>query len=167
MDCQGQGPALVRVVPLVRLGVEPGVAGARGGLLDGVDLAGEGTVSRNRDALVLEGDLESDRQRLLDLADEGHALDTGLELRPQILGQVHADAVPVDARRRTRVEAFRRDRRNASLPSLKVLERGVQRPGRAWVPTETGSTRASPKECVGDSKAIRYRCIPGEERPLR
>jgi len=26
---------------------------------------------------------------------------------------------------------------------------------------------ASPKECVGDSKAIRYRCIPGEERPLR
>jgi len=27
--------------------------------------------------------------------------------------------------------------------------------------------QASPKECVGDSKAIRYRCIPGEERPLR
>jgi hypothetical protein len=26
---------------------------------------------------------------------------------------------------------------------------------------------ASPKESVGDSKAIRYRCIPGEGRPLR
>ena len=32
---------------------------------------------------------------------------------------------------------------------------------------ERGDWAASPKECVGDSKAIRYRCIPGEERPLR
>ena len=44
-----------------------------------------------------EDDMEVDGERLLHLADEGHALDARAELRAQVLRQVHPDAVAVDA----------------------------------------------------------------------
>jgi len=170
MDRQGQRPALVRVMSLVRLGVEPGVPRARGGLLDGVDLAGEAAVAGDGDPLVLELDLQPHGQGFLHLAEHGHGLNPRPELRVQVLREVHPDAVPVDAQA---LEPGRRLHHLAEERFLGLERRLLERPAHPveqplWAPLQDdelrgvlGAAHVKPREEVplGSRNKPRYRGV--------
>ena len=79
----------------VALGVEADLARGEHAPLDGVDLADQLAIAGQRHVAALEQDLEVRRPALLRLVGEVLADDLR-EVARQVLGEVHADAAPVD-----------------------------------------------------------------------
>ena len=97
MYCKRETPHFVCVVRLVLFRVVARIASVSSFLLDGVNLLRELAVTRYDNLLILERNVEVNRQRFLHLADKSDAFNTQAELAAQILRQVHTYSVLVDA----------------------------------------------------------------------